>query len=75
MDSINAIFDARVPVQWVYDATGAEISWIIPTLAKWFNDMIESNKQLYEWLKGSRPYTFWLGGFFNPQGFLTAMKQ
>jgi hypothetical protein len=23
MDSINAIFDARVPNQWVYDATGA----------------------------------------------------
>jgi dynein heavy chain, axonemal len=75
MDSINAIFDARVPNQWVYDATGAEISWIIPTLAKWFNDLIERNKQLYEWMKGNRPYTFWLGGFFNPQGFLTAMKQ
>ena len=23
LDSINAIFDARVPYQWVYDATGA----------------------------------------------------
>lgn len=75
LDSINAIFDARVPSKWVYDPTGAEIAWIIPTLAKWFNDLIERNKQLYEWLKGSRPYTFWLGGFFNPQGFLTAMKQ
>lgn len=75
LDSINSIFDSRVPNQWVYDPTGAEISWIIPTLAKWFNDLVERNKQLYEWLKGSRPYTFWLGGFFNPQGFLTAMKQ
>ena len=75
LDSINSIFDARVPSQWIYDPTGAEISWIIPTLAKWFNDMIERNRQLYDWLKGSRPYTFWLGGFFNPQGFLTGMKQ
>lgn len=75
LDSINAIFDARVPNHWMYDPTGAEISWIIPTLAKWFNDMIERNRQLYDWLKGSRPYTFWLGGFFNPQGFLTGMKQ
>ena len=23
LDSINAIFDARVPYRWVYDATGA----------------------------------------------------
>lgn len=75
LDAINAVFDAKVPNQWVYDPTGAEIAWIIPTLAKWFNDLIERNKQLYEWMKGSRPVTFWLGGFFNPQGFLTAMKQ
>jgi dynein heavy chain len=46
LDSINAIFDARVPLTWVYDPTGAEISWVIPTLAKWFNDLIERNKQL-----------------------------
>lgn len=75
LDYINAIFDTRVPYAWTYDATGAEISWVIPTLGKWFNDMIERNKQLYEWMKGNRPYTYWLGGFFNPQGFLTAMKQ
>lgn len=75
LEAINAVFDAKVPTQWVYDPTGAEIAWIIPTLAKWFNDLIERNKQLYEWMKGSRPVTFWLGGFFNPQGFLTAMKQ
>lgn len=75
LEAINAVFDAKVPNQWVYDATGAEIAWIIPTLAKWFNDLIERNRQLYEWMKGSRPNTYWLGGFFNPQGFLTAMKQ
>lgn len=75
LEAINGVFDAKVPNQWVYDPTGAEIAWIIPTLAKWFNDLIERNKQLYEWMKGSRPVTFWLGGFFNPQGFLTAMKQ
>ena len=29
LNAINAIEDARVPSTWLYDATGAEISWIL----------------------------------------------
>jgi len=27
LDAIDAIADAKVPQNWIYDATGAEISW------------------------------------------------
>jgi len=75
LDAINCIFDAKVTAKWLTDPSGAEISWLLPTLGSWFGSLLERNKQLYDWLKNDRPDTYWLGGFFNPQGFLTAMKQ
>lgn len=67
LDAINCIFDAKVPNTWLYDPSGAEISWLLPTLGSWFNSLIERNKQLNEWLKsGSRPDIYILGNFFNP---------
>jgi len=75
LDAMNAFFDARVPPTWLYDPSGAEISWLLPTLGSWFGSLIERNNQLDSWRKGGRPQVFWLTGFFNPQGFLTGMKQ
>jgi len=44
LDAINAIFDARVPNIWLYDPSGAEISWLTPSLGIWFSSLIDRNK-------------------------------
>jgi dynein heavy chain len=44
LEAINAIFDAKVPSAWLYDPSGAEISWLLPTLGSWFGSLIERNK-------------------------------
>merc|ERR1711976_512892 len=75
VDSIDALFDGGVPGTSVRDASGAEISWIKPSFPLWFNSLLERNLQLTNWLKNERPQAFSLAGFFNPEGFLTAMKQ
>jgi len=75
VDAINAIFDARVPGKWLYDPSGAEISWLMPTLGLWFNSLLDRYTQLNGWLRNGRLTYYHLGNFFNPQGFLTAMKQ
>lgn len=75
VDAINAVYDFRVPRNWCFDPTGAEISWLTPTLASWIKGLLDRHYQLNNWISKERPPSFWLTGFFNPQGFLTAMKQ
>ena len=77
VDAIDAIFNVRVPNKWLYDTVGNEISWMTPTLSLWLKGLTDRNHQLYEWLHSEtgRPIAYWISGFFNPQGFLTAMKQ
>lgn len=75
VDSINAISDFRVPRKWQFDPTGVEISWMTPGLSAWLKGLLDRQHQLNNWLFKERPQSFWLTGFFNPQGFLTSMKQ
>lgn len=72
---LDAIFDAKVPTSWLFTVAGDEFSWILPTLGLWFSSLLLRDDQDREWLTKGRPYTYWLTGFFNPQGMLTAMKQ
>ena len=75
VNAIGSIYDLRVPKDWCYDPTGAEISWLTPTLGGWLDGLKNRYTQLNGWYSSGRPPSFWLTGFFNPQGFLTGMKQ
>jgi dynein heavy chain len=72
---LDAIFDARVPRMWLFTVAGDEFSWLLPTLGLWVSSLGARDDQDRTWLLTGRPNTYWLTGFFNPQGMLTAMKQ
>lgn len=74
-ECIKFIFDLRVPKMWLTDPSGAEISWLCPTLSPWLASLVNRHYQLKTWLEKDRPISYWLTGFFNPQGFLTSVRQ
>jgi dynein heavy chain len=69
-DALDALFLARVPEPWV------KVSELVaPSMGVWFGNITNRADQLTGWLKNGRPTTFWLTGFFNASGFLTASRQ
>eukprot|EP00761_Pharyngomonas_kirbyi_P000786 gb/GECH01000787.1/.p1 GENE.gb/GECH01000787.1/~~gb/GECH01000787.1/.p1 ORF type:complete len:1788 (+),score=484.11 gb/GECH01000787.1/:1-5364(+) len=68
-DALNSLYDARVPKRWV------KISWYCPIFAYWWSNFLRRIDQFQSWLEQGPPVCVWFPGFFNPQGFLTAIKQ
>lgn len=44
-------------------------------LASWFKDFLERVEFLREWLMMKAPFSYWMSGFYFPQGFLTGVLQ
>jgi len=74
-ETLDSIYDAKVPYFWENTLTGDEFSWRLPNLGLWFSSLLSRDEQNRNWLNNGRPNSFWLTGFFNPNGCLTAMKQ
>jgi len=67
--ALDSLYDAVVPPVW------AKISWPSATIGLWYSEFLARAQQFSTWLHEGRPLVFWLPGFFNPQGFLTAIRQ
>jgi len=72
---IDAMGNTRAPRPWVFTPSGTEFSWIIPGISSWFGQMINIDNQARQWMETGRPNSYWMAGFSNPAGFLTAMTQ
>ena len=68
-DALDNMFDARVPSAW------QAVSWMSSSLGFWYTELLLRQQQFYSWIFDGRPSTFWMTGFFNPNGFITAMRQ
>ena len=68
-DTLDSMYDARVPKLW------QKISWDSSTIGFWYTELLDRDTQFRSWVFQGRPKVFWMTGFFNPQGFLTAMRQ
>lgn len=68
----TSLFLNRIPESW------ARRAWpSLRSLSTWLNDFSVRIEQLTEWTNNPAdiPKVTWLGGFKNPQSFLTAIKQ
>ena len=65
----DSLFNAKVPALWLKG------NWFSPTVGVWFGILLNRYEQWDKWLKHGRPKSYWLPGFSNGSGFLTAVKQ
>jgi len=66
----NCFLNNQVPPVW----TSASYPSLAP-LGEWVNDLVLRLDFIQQWLLKGPPKSFWLSGFYFPQGFLTGCKQ
>ncbi|KAG2377570.1 hypothetical protein C9374_009086 [Naegleria lovaniensis] len=65
----DSLYDAKVPQPW------QKVSWESHKLGVWIEQLQKRHEQFMSWLQKGQPKLFWISGFFNIAGFLTAVKQ
>jgi len=66
----SSFINGQVPELWAKVAYPS-----LKPLFSWFNDLIKRTEFIRDWLTKGQPITFWLPGFFFPQGFMTGVLQ
>ena len=62
--------NGKVPKNWEKVAYPS-----LKPLTSWYTDLLERVNFMNEWLVNGQPTTFWMSGFFFPQGFMTGCLQ
>ncbi|XP_072373357.1 dynein axonemal heavy chain 6 [Scyliorhinus torazame] len=66
----TSFLNNQVPTIWA-DAAYPSLK----PLGAWVKDFILRTEFIASWIKGGQPKSFWISGFFFPQGFLTGTLQ
>jgi dynein heavy chain, axonemal len=66
----TSVYDQKVPDPWTAKGYPS-----LKPLNPWFKDFILRMEFMQKWVEFGVPATFWISGFFFPQGFLTACLQ
>ncbi|XP_036933614.1 dynein heavy chain 6, axonemal [Acanthopagrus latus] len=71
MDRIyTSLLNNQVPTHWSNSAYPS-----LKPLASWVRDLALRTSFFQNWITRGRPKSFWISGFFFPQGFLTGVLQ
>ncbi|KAM3623278.1 uncharacterized protein V6R79_009492 [Siganus canaliculatus] len=66
----SSLLNNQVPACWVKSAYPS-----LKPLASWVRDLVLRISSIQTWITRGQPKSFWISGFFFPQGFLTGVLQ